>query len=321
VNASAAAVADVLRARHSFVLTSHARPDGDAIGSCLALALALDLLGKRARVILRDPVPTPYRTMPAVNRVEVADRLSGTADAVVVMECSDLDRPDVAGLEEHFIVNVDHHLGNAMYGAVNWFDGSAAACGEMVADIIDALQVPWTADIASQLFLAVATDTGGFRYGPMTARTFDLCRRVAVAGVSPASLARQIFDSYSVGRVRLTGALLNAMELHHDSRLAVLTLDDDLLQACGATSEDTEGLVNLPLGAREVVAVALLKRQNGDTFRISLRSKGAVDVRAVAETWDGGGHQNAAGCTIIGPMTDVRDAIVTRMKQVIDAET
>jgi phosphoesterase RecJ-like protein len=321
VNASAAAVAAALRDRHSVVLTSHARPDGDAVGSCLALALALDHLGKQVRVILHDPVPTPYRSLPAVDRVEVADRLSGTADAVVVMECSDLDRPDVAGLDQYFIVNVDHHLGNTMYGAVNWFDGSAAACGEMVADIVDALNVPWTADLASHLFLAVATDTGGFRYGPMTARTFDLCRRIALAGADPANLARLIFDSFSVGRVRLTGALLNAMELHHDSRLAILALDDDLLSTCGATPDDTEGLVNLPLGAREVVAVALLKRQNGNVFRVSLRSKGAVDVRAVAETWDGGGHQNAAGCTVTGSTTEVRDAIVARMKQVIDAGT
>jgi phosphoesterase RecJ-like protein len=321
VNASAAAVAAALRDRHSIVLTSHARPDGDAVGSCLALALALDHLGKQVRVILHDPVPMPYRDLPAVDRVEVGDRLSGTADAVVVMECSDLDRPDVAGLDQHFVVNVDHHLGNTMYGAVNWFDESAAACGEMVADIIDALNVPWTADIASHLFLAVATDTGGFRYGPMTARTFDLCRRIALAGANPANLARMIFDSFSLGRVRLTGALLNAMELHHDSRLAILALDDDLLSTCGATPDDTEGLVNLPLGAREVVAVALLKRQNGNVFRVSLRSKGAVDVRAVAETWDGGGHQNAAGCTVTGSTTEVRDAIVARMKQVIDAGT
>lgn len=319
MSGSATAVAAALRDRQSIVLTSHARPDGDAIGSCVALALALDRLGKQVRVVLRDPVPEPYRALPAIDRVELNTHVSGPADAVVLMECSDLDRPDLAGLEAYFIVNVDHHLGNGMYGAVNWFDVSAAACGEMVADIIDALGVRWTSDIAAQLFLAIATDTGGFRYGPMTARTFDVCRRIALAGVDPAGLARQIFDSFSVGRVKLTGALLNAMELHHDSRLAILALDEDLLNACGATVDDTEGLVNLPLGAREVVAVALLKRQNGNVVRVSLRSKGDVDVRAVASIWDGGGHRNAAGCTVAGGAAEVRDAIVTEMKRVIDA--
>jgi len=318
VNGSAAAVAAALRSRQSFVLTSHARPDGDAIGSCLSMALALEQLGKTVRVVLRDPIPEPYRRLPAIDRIELGRGVTGPADAVVVMECSDLTRPDLTGLDAYFVINIDHHLGNGMYGAVNWFDGSAAACGEMAADIIDALGVAWTADIASHLFLAVATDTGGFRYGPMTARTFELCRRIALAGVDPAALARQIFDSFSVGRVKLTGALLNAMELHHDSRLAILSFDDELLKTCGATVDDTEGLVNLPLGAREVVAVALLKRQNGNLFRVSLRSKGAVDVRAVAAMWDGGGHRNAAGYTAHGSLGEVKDAIVAEMKRVID---
>ena len=184
----AAEVAAALHDRQSIVLTSHARPDGDAVGSCLALALALEQMGKQTRVILHDPVPAPYRALPAVDRVEVASRLSGSLDAVVVMECSDLDRPDVAGLDQYFIINVDHHLGNTMYGAVNWFDGTAAACGEMVADIIDALNVPWTADIAAHLFLAVATDTGGFRHARSSS---------AAASRRPAPAPRSLPASFS----------------------------------------------------------------------------------------------------------------------------
>src|SRR5262249_27354953 len=146
--------------------------------------------------------------------------------------------------------------------------------------LIDALGVSWTPEIATHLFLAIATDTGGFRHGNITARTFDVCRRIAAAGVQPDALARQIFDSYGIGRVKLTGALLNAMELHHHDRLAVLAFDDALLAACGAALDDTEGLVNLPLGARDIVAVALFKRQANGDARVSLRSKGQVDVRA-----------------------------------------
>lgn len=218
-----------------------------------------------------------------------------------------------------FLVNVDHHLGNRLYGAVNWFDPTAAACGEQVADIIDALGVPWTAAIAAHLYLAVSTDTGSFRYGPISSRTFDLCRRIVEAGVSTAALSRQIFDSFGLGRVKLTGAMLSAMTLHHGDRLAVLAFDDGLLASCGATVDDTEGLVNLPLGAREVEAVALFKRQDERTFRISLRSKGAVDVRAVASRWQGGGHTNAAGCTATGSFGELRDALVDAMAAAIDA--
>jgi phosphoesterase RecJ-like protein len=219
------------------------------------------------------------------------------------------------------MVNVDHHLGNTMYGAVNWYDESAAACGELVADLIDRLEVEWTPAIASHLYLALATDTGGFRYGAITAHTFDICRRISALGVDTAALSRQIFESYSIGRVKLTGTMLNRMELLHGNRLAFLQFDDETLRECGATLDDTEGLVNLPLGAREVQAVALFKKQAEGVFRVSLRSKGDVDVRAVAAEWQGGGHLNAAGCTVTGTLADIRDAFAVALGRSIDAIT
>jgi phosphoesterase RecJ-like protein len=317
VTGSAVDIAAALRARQSFILTSHARPDGDAIGSALALAFALDALGKTVRVVGHDPVPAPYRAFPGTNRIEIVDHVDAPADAAVLLECSDLTRPDVRGLDRYFVVNVDHHVGNAMYGAVNWFEPSAAACGEMVADIIDALGVRWTQEIASHLYLAISTDTGSFRYGPITSRTFDACRRIAETGVDLARLSRQIFDSFGVGRVRLMGALLNAMELHCGRRMALLYLDDALLASTEATTDDVEGLVNLPLAAQEVVAVALFKRQADGAFRVSLRSKGDVDVRAVAARWHGGGHKNAAGCTLTGPYDALRQEMIAGLSEAI----
>ena len=318
---SAAQVAAALRARQSFILTSHARPDGDAVGSQLALGLALETLGKTIRLIDRDPVPGPYAGFPGATRVEATPRTTARADAVVYLECSSSDRPEVAGFEGQFAINIDHHAGNEMYGDVNWFDGTAAACGEMVADVIDALGVPWSREIASHLFLAVATDTGGFRYGPMSARTFETARRIALAGVDTAELSRTIFDSYGVGRVRLIGALLGTMELHAGERLALLTLDDAMLAATGATMDDTEGLVNLPLGARDIAVVALLKQHGADRYRVSLRSKGAVDVREVAARWNGGGHRNAAGCSIPGSAAEVRQALVEVLGHAMSRKT
>jgi phosphoesterase RecJ-like protein len=298
VTGSAAEVARAIAARQSFILTSHARPDGDAVGSQLALAYALDALGKKVRLVDRDPVPSPYRDFAGVDRIEVAPEATGEADAVILLECSDPTRPDVEGLERYTLINIDHHLGNTMYGAVNWFDESAAACGEMVADLIDALGVTWTPTMAEHLYLAISTDTGGFRHGPVSARTFEACRRVAQTGIDPSELSRRIFSSFGLGRVKLTGAMLSAMQLFHDDRVAVLFFDDALLTACGASIDDTEGLVNIPLMAREVAVVALFKQQAPGVCRISLRSKGAVDVRRVALQWDGGGHKNAAGLTV-----------------------
>ncbi|MBM3750126.1 MAG: bifunctional oligoribonuclease/PAP phosphatase NrnA [Acidimicrobiia bacterium] len=313
---SALDVAAAIRAHDHFLLTSHARPDGDAIGSQLAMAFALDALGKRVRLVNKDAVPGAYRGFPGADRIIVAGAvppLEGVplaAEATIVMECGDLKRPEVDGLDRPTVINIDHHIGNAMYGTVNWFDASAAACAEMVADVIDALGVTWTPDIASHLYLGIATDTGGFRHGPISERTFSICARIAATGVSPARLSREIFDSFSIGRVRLTGALLNAMELHHDDRLAVLYYDDELLAACGATSDDTDGLVNLPLGAKNVLAVALVRKQSDAQYRVSMRSKGDVSVRAVAVQFGGGGHVNAAACSIPGSRADVTQSVV-----------
>jgi phosphoesterase RecJ-like protein len=317
VNGTASGVADAIRARDRFIITSHARPDGDAVGSSVALALALDALGKTSRVVLHDAVPAPYRCFPAIGRVETLSALGPSDETAVLLECSDPGRPEIAGFAGRFVINVDHHAGNTLYGDANWFDPSAAACGEMVGDIIDALGVRWTSEMAAHLYLAIATDTGSFRYGPISPRTFEACRRIAEAGVQTAMLSREIFDSFSIGRVKLTGALLDAMELHDGNHLAILAFDDELLARCGATIDDTEGLVNIPLGAREVRAVALLKMQKPGTFRVSFRSKGAVDVRRVAGRWQGGGHANAAGCAIAGSFAEVRDAVVAALAAAI----
>jgi phosphoesterase RecJ-like protein len=306
-----AAVCQELARGRRFLITSHARPDGDSIGSQVALALALEHLGKQVRIVNADAPPAPYRVFPGVDRIEVADRVDGEADAAIVLECSDLSRPGLGGLERFRIVNIDHHPGATPYGAVNWFDPTAAACAELVVAVTDALGVPMTRAIATHVYLAILTDTGSFHHAGITARTFDICRRVVEAGVDPAEMANLVFDSASIGRLKLLGHLLETMAIEADGRLAVLAFDEDLLEALGATHDDTEGLINVPLSARTIEAVALLKGQRGTTdVRVSLRSKGAVDVREVARRFGGGGHVNAAGCTLPGPMEAARAAIV-----------
>ena len=323
MSGSAADVAAAIRRHDAFLITSHARPDGDAIGSQLAMAFALEALGKRVRMVNHDPVPGPYRGFPGTDRIIVSSTVPALADlpaegeATIVMECGDLTRPEVTGLERPTLINIDHHIGNTMYGTVNWFDASAAACAEMVADVIDELGVRWTHEIASHLYLGIATDTGGFRHGLISARTFQTSARIAATGVSVSNLAREMFDSFGVGRLKLTGALLNSMQLHHDNRLAVLYYDDELLKACGATSDDTDGLVNLPLGAKDVLAVALVRKQSDTQYRISMRSKGAVNVRAVAIQHGGGGHVNAAACSVTGSRPSVTAAIVAEIGQIL----
>jgi phosphoesterase RecJ-like protein len=307
---------EVLR-RQRFLLTSHSRPDGDSIGSQLAMAFALDALGKQVRIVNIDAAPDHYLDFPGMERIEIASEASNAADAVIVMECSDLARTGVGGLDGRFIINIDHHAGNRMYGALNWFDESAAACGEMVFDLIRALEVPLTFEIATHIYLAILTDTGSFHHSNITPRTFDICRQAVDAGVNPATMARRVFDSNSFGKLKLIGALLDRMELIDDGRLAVLYLDDTMLEACGCTHNDTEGLINLPLTAREIQAVAFFKVAGSGDVRVSMRSKYDVDVRMVANAYGGGGHKNAAGFTVSGSLDEVKPVIIERLIRAI----
>lgn len=314
----AARIAGELRARQRFLITSHLKPDGDSIGSQMALAGALRALGKEVRVVNRDRAAPPLLSFPWVDQIEIADRAEGDYDAVVVMECGDLARTGVQGLERHFIVNIDHHPGNAMFGAINWFDGSAAACGEMVFDLIGALGVAMTPEIATHIYVAILTDTGSFHYSSISPRTFDICRQTLEAGVDPVSVARNVFDSNNIGRLRLFGAVLGSVELEDSGRLATIYLDRAMARAAGGTYDDTEGLINLPLTVKEIQAVAFFKEVDHAQYRVSLRSKGAIDVGDVAKRFGGGGHKNASGCTVDGSLPEVRAQVIPLVVEAIN---
>jgi phosphoesterase RecJ-like protein len=312
-------ICDAILQRQSFVLTSHARPDGDAVGSQLAMAYALKALGKTVRCVDKDPAPPPLMPFPGVAEIQVATRVDEPADAVIVMECGDLTRTGVSGFEPYFIINIDHHPGNTLYGAINWFDVTACACGEMVFEVIDALNVRLTPEIATHIYIAILTDTGGFHFGNITPRTFEICRRCTEAGASPAAIARAIFDCNTLGRLRLTGGVLHSLELEAGGRLALAHMSLQLLKETGSTHEDSDGLINMPLTVKEIEAVAFFKEIEPAVYRISMRSKGDVDVNRVAKAFGGGGHKNAAGCSMTGTYADIRPRLVAELKRSLNA--
>ena len=302
-------IVEAIEQRHRFLIVSHARPDGDSIGSQLSLAYALRDLGKTVQVINHDPAPPFLQSFPGVPDIAVRDAAEGTFDAAIVLECGSLDRTEVAGLDRYFVINIDHHLGNTMYGDINWFDGGAAACGEMVYNVVTRLGAPLTPAIATHLYIAILTDTGSFHHSSITARTFGICQRLAAAGVDAADVAARVYQNSSVGKLRLTGTLLDSMELVGDGRVAILNLDDTILRKTGCAPDDLEGLINMPLSAEAIEAVVMFKAVDGQ-LRVSLRSKGSVDVRVVAVSHGGGGHRNAAGFSISTPADGTRSLIV-----------
>jgi phosphoesterase RecJ-like protein len=312
------AIADAIRARRRFVISSHARPDGDAIGSAMAMAFALKALGKEARVVNADPAPDPLQAFPGVSGIDIASRVSGDYDAAIIMECGDLARTGVTGFEQYFVINIDHHPGNSNYGDINWFDASAAACGEMVFDLVQALGAPFTLEVATHIYLAILTDTGSFHYSGISPKTFDICSAMLKAGVDPVATARSVYDSSNMGRLKLFGAVLGAMQIAPSGRIAVVYLDHEMARAAGGTYDDTEGLINLPLTVKEIQAVVFFKHISGDEYRVSMRSKGEIDIGVVANEFGGGGHKNAAGCTATGAIGALRQLFIEKIERAID---
>jgi len=202
---------------------------------------------------------------------------------------------------------------------VNWYDLSAAACGEMVQEVIDALGVRLTATMATAVYVAIVTDTGSFHFSGISPKTFDICRRALLAGTDPVQVARRVYDSNTVPRLRLWSAVLGTLEIEGGGRLALMRLDREMARRAGAAFDDTEGLINVPLTVPEIAAIAFFKEADGGRVRVSLRSKGEIDVSAVAASFGGGGHKNAAGCTVDGPLETLRPIVIARALSAIEA--
>lgn len=287
----------------------------------MAMALALRAIGKDATVVTDAIPPTFLQPFPEVAGIRITPEVTDTFDAALIMECSDLSRTGVTGLDRSPVMNIDHHPGNKVYGTINWIDESAAACGEMVFTLIEALGIPLTSEIATHVYLAVLTDTGSFHFSHLSPRTFEIARRSVEAGADPQWIARTHYDSNSLSRVRIFGAVMNGMVIVDGGRVALLSITRQTMSDLGGTNDDLEGLINFPLTVKDIEAVAFFKEVGDHDWRVSLRSKGAVDVGAIARQFNGGGHTNAAGCSAKGALDDVNQHFGQLMTAAIKHKT
>lgn len=302
---------EALAAAESVLVTSHANPDGDAVGSQSALARGLESLGKRVLVWNHDPTPTLYQAFTEGIEWTVSDLPpAADFDLLFYVECP---TPERTGHEQvpsiATVVNVDHHLGNTDYGHHNWVVPEAASVSILIHDLLLDLNVTVTEDMADGLLLGLTTDTGGFRFSNTTAAAHRSAAEMLEAGGSPERIARRIYESRSAASVRLLGEVLQTLDLSHGGRVATITLTHDHLQAARASRQDTEGLIDYPRSIDGVDIAVLYRELDNDRFKISLRSRGETSVEAIARRHGGGGHRNAAGCELSGPLDSARAAL------------
>lgn len=312
-NRGLAAVLEVVERGRRFAVCSHARPDGDAVGSMLAMGMMLAGLGKHADLVSADPVPMIYRGLPCASTIQQVQRLQGEYDAVILLECDGVQRSRLAGLEGRPLVNIDHHTTGRAFANVNWIDTQACAVAEMVYRLAIAAKAEITPQIATCLYAGLLTDTGSFCYEGTDAHAFELARELARRGADPAGIAREVYFSNPLSKMLLLGAALS--NLRREGRLAWLWVTHDDMTRTGAAEEDCEGIVNYAIGIGGVEAAILLRELPDHRVRLSLRSKGRLDVAHIAAGFGGGGHLHAGGCTLPGPLRDAMDIILETMRR------
>ena len=304
-----------IRTRRRFVVTSHARPDGDGIGSALACGQILRMMGKDAEVVMHDGVPRIYQNLPFADRAIQADAVPAN-DAVILLECDGIRRTMLNGLEDCFLINIDHHVSGRNFGHINWIDSSVMATAELVFRLARRACVPVDRDIATCLYTALMTDTGSFMFEGTNEDTFAVARDLVLSGADPAECARHIYFGHSTAKMRLLGVALSS--LHREGPLAWIWVTQEQMTRFGAREEDCEGLANYALSIADVQVAIFFRELPGGRYRISLRSKGEVNVSTTAEYFGGGGHKCASGCAVDGPLAVAVSRIVDRLR--VEAE-
>lgn len=305
-------VLDCIAARKRFLLTSHARPDGDAVGSALACRQILRRLGKQADVVLSDRIPYIYRSLPGASQVLQASSIHGHYEAAILLECDCLARTGLEGLESKFIVNIDHHASGKPFGHINWIDPEACATAEMIYRLACEGGVEITQEIATCLYTAVMTDSGSFRFAGTTERTFAIAGELVRCGADPVRCAQDVYFANPTSKMRLLGAALSTLQ--REGSMVWMHITRAHIDRCGAFDEDAEGLVNYAIAIAGVQVAALFREMRDKRFRVSLRSKGAVDVAKIAESFGGGGHHNASGCSVDGPLSVAIERILAQVR-------
>lgn len=313
------AICRILREKDRFLVACHENPEGDAIGSELALALALRKMGKTATVLNADPVPGNLLFLPGADTV-VFEEDGSRYDVAVVLDCGSPERTGRVAPELRkcpLLVSIDHHRTNGDRGELSLVDPDAAATGLLIHRVLSAMGYDICLDVATNIYVAVLTDTGSFHYSSSSPEAFEVAGEMVRRGVDPWAVAERVYETQSAHRLRLLGRVLDSLEVSAGGKVASITTMRETLREFAAGKDALEGFINYPRSIVGVEVAVSFREEEGDVFRVSFRSKGRVDVSAVASRFGGGGHRNAAGCTVPGALPDVKKKVLEALAAVL----
>ncbi len=307
-----AGIIQLIRGGKRFLISSHVNPEGDSLGSALALRGLLVKLGKRVEVIWDGPVPEAYRFLPGSTFVK--GKPSGSYDAAFIVDCPTLKR---IGCAQQFILKgrplgvIDHHISNERFGTVNWVDPQAAAVGEMIFSLFKALKVKVDLADATNLYVSIVTDTGSFRYSNTTERVHALSAQLVALGVKPAQITHELYESFSLPSRRLLALALNTLRVGCGGKMAWIHVTRKMLLDCRGLAEETEGIVDFARSLKGVRVAVFFREEKSGEVKVSFRSKGGFNVDGIAARFGGGGHRAASGCVVKATLTKA-EALVLR---------
>lgn len=317
-------IANLIDKSQRILITSHKDPDGDSIGSQLALAELLEGRNKEFRIINQGHIPSKYGFLDSQGKILSQDlKEDFKPDLVIVLECAGLDRIGWVGKliePEAKIINIDHHLDNERFGTVNLLNSDASAVGEMIYDIFKYLNYPISQNAATNLYAAILTDTGRFGFNNTTSRCLEICAELIRCGANPKLVTDRIYFGLEKSYMSLLGHLLSSMQFFENNRICLFELKKGTLEKYGVGSNETEGLVNHTLFTKGVAVGILLIELEENRVRVGLRSQNNFDVSKLAKEFGGGGHKNAAGCIVSAKLEEVKQLILKQIGKELKCE-
>lgn len=316
-------IIELVKNAKSILITSHIDPDGDSIGSQLALGNWLEELGKKVKIINQGKTPKKYLFLDVkkaiVNFDDIAN-INWDVDIFFVLECTNIERIGrVRELinEEIKIINIDHHSDNSNFGSFNYIDTKASALGEIIYELITYAGYRMNSDVATQLYAAILTDTGRFSFSSTTAKTLRICSELIELGADHKEINSQIYYNNSESALRLLGFTLQNLETFEQGKISFMVIGQDSLKNFGASIEELEGFVDYSLFLRGAEVGVLFKQKGEDLTKVSLRSQDSFDVSSLAKFFGGGGHKNAAGCSIKKDLKSTKELILRKIKEAL----
>ncbi|WP_319405824.1 DHH family phosphoesterase [uncultured Desulfosarcina sp.] len=302
------------------LVASHAKPDGDAIGSLLAMGIALERVGCEVTRYNESAIPAVYRFLPSVDSIQRQLTDVGCFDTAVILDCGGLDRVGSAVdaiTTIPAIVNIDHHTTNTRFGQYHLVDVNACATSEIIYRLIQAMDLELDVEMATAIYTGILTDTGSFRFSNTNRAAFSICEAMVAIGVNPSAVARHVYGTYSLGRIKLLNLALDSIEISSNGHISIMTVTREMLSDTGTQPEDADGLINYARRIQDVKVAALiheLENGNGESrsrkrFHVSLRSDGSVDVSRIALDFGGGGHAGAAGFSVESSLAELKKTI------------